>query len=81
MILSDDGVEIYRKKGDSTPKAMIPLKGAKLSSTCPDFLKRTVRSFCKPPSHAFTFTHFGPFLLSEQDYKLCNLTIFLKNVS
>ncbi|XP_048843411.1 pleckstrin-like isoform X2 [Brienomyrus brachyistius] len=56
VILSDDGVEIYRKKVDSTPKAMIPLKGAKLSSTCQDFLKRTfVFKISTPKSHDHFF--------------------------
>ncbi|XP_072560003.1 pleckstrin-like [Paramormyrops kingsleyae] len=56
VILSDDGVEIYRKKADSSPKAMIPLKGAKLISTCQDFLKRTfVFKISTPKSHDHFF--------------------------
>lgn len=42
-VLSEDGVEFYKKKTDRSPKGMIPLKGATLISPCQDFGKRTVR--------------------------------------
>ncbi|KAI4812260.1 hypothetical protein KUCAC02_023662 [Chaenocephalus aceratus] len=40
VVLSEDGVEFYKKKTDSSPKGMIPLKGATLISPCQDFGKR-----------------------------------------
>ncbi|XP_041865440.1 pleckstrin [Melanotaenia boesemani] len=40
VVLSDDGVDFYKKKTDRSPKGMIPLKGAKLLSPCQDFSKR-----------------------------------------
>ncbi|XP_054456249.1 pleckstrin [Anoplopoma fimbria] len=40
VVLSEDGVEFYKKKTDRSPKGMIPLKGAMLSSPCQDFGKR-----------------------------------------
>ena len=43
VVLSEDGVEFYKKKTDRSPKGMIPLKGATLVSPCQDFGKRTVR--------------------------------------
>lgn len=46
MVLSEDGVDFYKKKTDRSPKGMIPLKGATLSSPCQDFVKRTVRKCC-----------------------------------
>ncbi|XP_041803272.1 pleckstrin [Chelmon rostratus] len=42
VVLSDDGVEFYKKKTDRSPKGMIPLKGATLISPCQDFGKRTL---------------------------------------
>lgn len=45
VVLSEDGVEFYKKKTDSSPKGMIPLKGATLTSPCQDFGKRTVSQF------------------------------------
>ncbi|XP_038593663.1 pleckstrin isoform X1 [Micropterus salmoides] len=42
VVLSDDGVEFYKKKTDSSPKGMIPLKGATLINPCQDFGKRTL---------------------------------------
>ncbi|XP_075931915.1 pleckstrin [Anarhichas minor] len=39
-VLSEDGLEFYKKKTDRSPKGMIPLKGAKLISPCQDFGKR-----------------------------------------
>lgn len=43
VVLSEDGVEFYKKKTDRSPKGMIPLKGATLISPCQDFSKRMVR--------------------------------------
>lgn len=43
VVLSDDGLEFYKKKTDRSPKGMIPLKGAALTSPCQDFSKRMVR--------------------------------------
>ncbi|XP_036406575.1 pleckstrin-like [Megalops cyprinoides] len=40
VVLSDDGVEFYKKKTDSSPKGMFPLKGAKLTSPCQDFSRK-----------------------------------------
>lgn len=42
VVLADDGVEFYKKKTDNSPKGMIPLKGATLTSPCQDFTKRMV---------------------------------------
>ncbi|KAK6489529.1 pleckstrin-like [Huso huso] len=40
IVLSDDGIEFYKKKTDNNPKGMIPLKGGSISSPCQDFGKR-----------------------------------------
>ncbi|KAK6488783.1 pleckstrin-like [Huso huso] len=40
VVLFDDGIEFYKKKTDSSPKGMIPLKGGSISSLCQDFGKR-----------------------------------------
>ncbi|CAB1450340.1 unnamed protein product [Pleuronectes platessa] len=42
VVLSEDGVEFFKKKTDRSPKGMIPLKGAALVSPCQDFSKRTL---------------------------------------
>lgn len=42
MVLSEDGIEFYKKKTDQSPKGMIPLKGATLLSPCQDFGKRAL---------------------------------------
>uniref|UniRef100_A0A3B3D427 Pleckstrin n=1 Tax=Oryzias melastigma TaxID=30732 RepID=A0A3B3D427_ORYME len=42
VVLSEDGLEFYKKKTDRSPKGMIPLKGAKLLSPCQDFPKKTL---------------------------------------
>lgn len=42
VVLSEDGVEFYKKKTDRSPKGMIPLKGATLISPCQDYGKRMV---------------------------------------
>lgn len=44
VVLSEDGVEFYKKKTDNSPKGMIPLKGATLTNPCQDFSKRMVRN-------------------------------------
>lgn len=44
-VLSEDGLEFYKKKTDQSPKGMIPLKGATFTSPCQDFSKRTVRKY------------------------------------
>uniref|UniRef100_A0A1A8D4A3 Pleckstrin n=1 Tax=Nothobranchius kadleci TaxID=1051664 RepID=A0A1A8D4A3_NOTKA len=40
VVLSEDGLEFYKKKTNQSPKGMIPLKGATLLSPCQDFSKR-----------------------------------------
>lgn len=42
VVLADDGIEFYKKKTDSSPKGMIPLKEAVLTTPCQDYSKRTV---------------------------------------
>ncbi|XP_034538597.1 pleckstrin [Notolabrus celidotus] len=42
VVLSEDGLEFYKKKTDRSPKGMIPLKEAMLTSPCQDFNKRTL---------------------------------------
>uniref|UniRef100_A0A3B4BF25 Uncharacterized protein n=1 Tax=Periophthalmus magnuspinnatus TaxID=409849 RepID=A0A3B4BF25_9GOBI len=42
VILSEDGIEFYKKKTDQSPKGMIPAKGATLTSPCQDYSKRTL---------------------------------------
>lgn len=42
VVLSEDGIEFYKKKTDQSPKGMIPLKGATLLSPCQDFGKRAL---------------------------------------
>ncbi|XP_041646007.1 pleckstrin isoform X1 [Cheilinus undulatus] len=42
VVLSEDGLDFYKKKTDSSPKGMIPLKGATVTSPCQDFGKRTL---------------------------------------
>ncbi|XP_070981924.1 pleckstrin-like isoform X2 [Oncorhynchus clarkii lewisi] len=41
VVLSEDGVEFFKRKTDNASKGMIPLKGAVLTSPCQDFSKRT----------------------------------------
>ncbi|KAM4607927.1 pleckstrin [Polymixia lowei] len=60
VVLSEDGLEFYKKKTDSSPKGMIPLKGATLTSPCQDFGKRTMvfkLSTAKKQDHFFQATH------------------------
>lgn len=42
VVLSEDGIEFFKKKTDNNPKGMIPLKNSTLTSPCQDFAKRTV---------------------------------------
>ncbi|XP_010868439.1 pleckstrin isoform X1 [Esox lucius] len=60
VVLSEDGVEFFKKKTDSTPKGMIPLKGAVLTCPCQDFSKRTFVfkiNTAKNQEHFFQATH------------------------
>ncbi|XP_028983573.1 pleckstrin [Betta splendens] len=60
VVLSEDGVEFYKKKTDSSPKGMIPLKGATLTSPCQDFGKRTLVfkiTTAKKQDHFFQASH------------------------
>ncbi|XP_072292747.1 pleckstrin [Eucyclogobius newberryi] len=60
VILSEDGVEFYKKKTDQSPKGMIPLKGATLTSPCQDCGKRTLVfkiSTEKKQEHFFQASH------------------------
>uniref|UniRef100_UPI003AAA2630 pleckstrin isoform X2 n=1 Tax=Centroberyx gerrardi TaxID=166262 RepID=UPI003AAA2630 len=60
VVLSEDGVEFYKKKTDRSPKGMIPLKGATLTSPCQDFGKRTLVfkvTSEKKQDHFFQATH------------------------
>eukprot|EP00064_Thunnus_orientalis_P004427 superscaffoldBa00000402_g4438 len=56
VVLSEDGVEFYKKKTDRSPKGMIPLKGATLVSPCQDFGKRTITTE-KKQDHFFQASH------------------------
>uniref|UniRef100_A0A667ZAH5 Pleckstrin n=1 Tax=Myripristis murdjan TaxID=586833 RepID=A0A667ZAH5_9TELE len=60
VVLSEDGIDYYKKKTDRSPKGMIPLKGATLTSPCQDFGKRTLVfkvSTDKKQDHFFQATH------------------------
>ncbi|XP_036978531.1 pleckstrin [Acanthopagrus latus] len=60
VVLSEDAVEFYKKKTDSSPKGMIPLKGATLSSPCQDYGKRTLvfkLTTDKKQDHFFQASH------------------------
>ncbi|CAL1577508.1 unnamed protein product [Knipowitschia caucasica] len=60
VILSEDGLEMYKKKTDRSPKGMIPLKGATLTSPCQDYGKRTLVfkiSTEKKQEHVFQASH------------------------
>ncbi|KAA8583720.1 hypothetical protein FQN60_014928 [Etheostoma spectabile] len=56
VVLSEDGLEFYKKKTDHSPKGMIPLKGATLMSPCQDFGKRTITTD-KKQDHFFQASH------------------------
>ncbi|XP_027021712.1 pleckstrin isoform X1 [Tachysurus fulvidraco] len=60
VVLADDGIEFYKKKTDSSPKGMIPLKEAVLTSPCQDFNKRALVFKVtreKKQDHFFQATH------------------------
>ncbi|KAM8738702.1 pleckstrin [Acanthopagrus schlegelii] len=60
VVLSEDAVEFYKKKTDSSPKGMIPLKGATLTSPCQDYGKRTLvfkLTTDKKQDHFFQASH------------------------
>ncbi|KAL0964450.1 hypothetical protein UPYG_G00324020 [Umbra pygmaea] len=60
VVLSEDGIELWKRKTDSTPKGMIPLKEAVLTSPCQDYSKRTFVfkiKTAKNQEHFFQATH------------------------
>ncbi|KAJ3610466.1 hypothetical protein NHX12_022558 [Muraenolepis orangiensis] len=62
VLLSEDAVELYKRKSDGAPKALIPLKGASITSPCQDFAKRTMVfkiSTEKKQDHFFQASHGG----------------------
>ncbi|KAF7667978.1 hypothetical protein LDENG_00039340 [Lucifuga dentata] len=66
VVLSEDGVDFYKKKTDHSPKGMIPLKGAALVSPCQDFGKRTLVfkiTTTKKQDHFFQASH-----VEEREY-------------
>ncbi|XP_026080574.1 pleckstrin-like [Carassius auratus] len=72
VVLADDAIEFYKKKTDNSPKGMVPLKGATLTSPCQDFTKRMlvfkVRS-TKNQDHFFQATHLEERELWVKDIK------------
>ncbi|KAG8124440.1 hypothetical protein E2320_019725 [Naja naja] len=65
VVLSEDGIEFFKKKTDNNPKGMIPLKGSTLTSPCQDFAKRTFvfkLTTTKQQDHIFQASH-----LEERD--------------
>uniref|UniRef100_A0A672NJ57 Pleckstrin-like n=1 Tax=Sinocyclocheilus grahami TaxID=75366 RepID=A0A672NJ57_SINGR len=72
VVLADDAIEFYKKKTDNSPKGMIPLKGATLTSPCQDFTKRTLVfkvSMAKNQGHFFQATHLEERELWVKDIK------------
>ncbi|XP_067092554.1 pleckstrin [Osmerus mordax] len=60
VVLSEDGVEFYKRKTDANSKGMIPLKGATFTSPCQDFSKRVLVfkiQTGKKQDHFFQATH------------------------
>ncbi|MCI4376736.1 hypothetical protein PGIGA_G00192030 [Pangasianodon gigas] len=60
VVLADDAIEFFKKKTDSSPKGMIPLKEAVLTNPCQDFSKRTLVfkvTTEKKQDHFFQATH------------------------
>ncbi|XP_068184297.1 pleckstrin [Antennarius striatus] len=60
VVLSEDGIEFFNKKTDRSPKGMIPLKGAALTSHCQDFGKRMLVfkiTTDKKQDHCFQASH------------------------
>ncbi|KAH0621846.1 hypothetical protein JD844_023514 [Phrynosoma platyrhinos] len=65
VVLSEDAIEFFKKKTDSSPKGMIPLKGSTLTSPCQDFGKRMFvckLTTAKQQDHFFQASH-----LEERD--------------
>ncbi|XP_028324867.1 pleckstrin isoform X1 [Gouania willdenowi] len=66
VVLSEDGLEIFKKKTDRSPKGMIPLKGATLLSPCQDFNKKSLvfkLTTEKKQDHFFQASH-----VEEREY-------------
>ncbi|XP_058038022.1 pleckstrin [Ahaetulla prasina] len=62
VVLSEDGIEFFKKKTDNNPKGMVPLKGSTLTSPCQDFAKRTFvfkLTTAKQQDHIFQASHLG----------------------
>ncbi|XP_035462396.1 pleckstrin isoform X2 [Scophthalmus maximus] len=60
VVLSEDGMEFFKRKTDRSPKGMIPLKGAALVSPCQDFCKRMLvfkLTTDKKQDHFFQASH------------------------
>nr|XP_060624385.1 pleckstrin-like [Anolis sagrei ordinatus] len=65
VVLSEDAIEFFKKKTDTNPKGMIPLKGSTLTSPCQDFGKRMFvfkLTTTKQQDHFFQASH-----LEERD--------------
>ncbi|KAL4641404.1 pleckstrin-like [Arapaima gigas] len=73
VVLSDDGLDFYKKKTDQSPKGMIPLKGATLTCPCQDFPKRPQLVFkislSKNQEHFFQASHLEDRELWVKDIK------------
>ncbi|XP_052006827.1 pleckstrin-like [Xyrauchen texanus] len=72
VVLADDAIEYYKKKTDSSPKGMIPMKGAAINSPCHDFNKRMLVfkvSSAKNQDHFFQATHLEERELWVKDLK------------
>ncbi|XP_051867659.1 pleckstrin isoform X1 [Pristis pectinata] len=41
VVLLEDGIEVYSRKADGSPKGVLPLKGGSIVSPCLDYSKRT----------------------------------------
>ncbi|XP_061782032.1 pleckstrin [Nerophis lumbriciformis] len=60
VVLSDDGLEFYKKKTDQSPKGMIPLNGATLVNPCQDCGNRVLVfkiTTLKKQDHFFQASH------------------------
>ncbi|XP_040207199.1 pleckstrin [Rana temporaria] len=58
--LLEDGIEYYKKKTDTSPKGMIPLKGSVIVNHCQDFNKRLLvfkLTTSKQQDHFFQASH------------------------
>ncbi|XP_051504528.1 pleckstrin-like isoform X3 [Myxocyprinus asiaticus] len=72
VVLADDAIEYYKKKTDSSPKGMIPMSGAAVTSPCQDFNKRMLVfkvSTAKKQDHFFQATHLEERELWVKDLK------------